>query len=158
MTQVATRVLFVCLGNICRSPQAEALCQNYVDEQGLSHHFELQSAGTGSWHIGKGADPRSAQTAKSHGVDLSSHCAQQVNANNIAQWDFFVAMDCCNYDELTRMGVAPEHMILMRFADGEQDVPDPYYGGDQGFENVFNILEHNAGLVMQHLLKKYSSN
>lgn len=158
MTQAVKRILFVCLGNICRSPQAEALCQSYVDAQGLNHFFELQSAGTGSWHIGKGADQRSAQVAKSHGVDLSAHRAQQVNRQNISQWDEFVAMDRCNYDDLLCMGVDPQQLILMRFSDEEKDVPDPYYGGEQGFEDVFQLLERNAAVVMQHLFEKHNAN
>jgi len=149
------RIVFVCLGNICRSPQAEALCQKYVDDCGLSSFFELSSAGTGSWHIGNGADQRSAQTAQQHGVDLSAHRAQQIHAGNMSQWDEFVAMDCSNYDELLRMGVDHSKLIFMRFSDDAQDVPDPYYGGEQGFEEVFRILENNATHVMNHFFDKY---
>jgi len=156
MTQTAVRVLFVCLGNICRSPQAEALFQNSLDERGMAHYFKIESAGTGSWHIGIGADQRAVLTAKQHGVDLSQHVAQQVHAGNIAQWDEFVAMDSNNHDELLRMGVDSKRLIRMRFNDEHEDVPDPYYGGEKGFENVFNILEKNTTHVMQYLFEKYS--
>ncbi len=152
------RVLFVCLGNICRSPLAEVVAKHRAEALNLSHHFEFASAGTGSWHIGNGADPRSADIARQYGLDLSRHRAQQVTARNINQWDWFVAMDNDNYANLLAMGVPRERTLLMRqFEDGADgfapDVPDPYYGGPDGFEDAYRMLMFNADRILDYLSK-----
>lgn len=153
MSQV--RVLFVCLGNICRSPLAEVVVAGQASKRDLSGLFHFASAGTGSWHIGNGADHRSAQTARAHGLDLSDHCAQQITANKIGQWDWFVAMDGSNHGDLLRMGVPEERLLLMRqFEPGHQyvpDVPDPYYGGPDGFEDAYRMLCDNADRLLDYL-------
>jgi len=152
------RVLFVCLGNICRSPLAEVVVAGQAQKRGLNDQFHFESAGTGSWHIGNGADHRSAQTAREHGLDLSVHRAQQITAATIGQWDWFVAMDGSNYADLLRMGVAEDRLLLMRqFEPGFEhvpDVPDPYYGGPDGFEDAYRMLCDNADRVLDYLETK----
>lgn len=153
MSQV--RVLFVCLGNICRSPLAEVVVAGQAEKRGLGNTFHFASAGTGSWHIGNGADHRSAQTARAHGLDLSNHQAQQITPAKVGQWEWFIAMDQSNYSDLLRMGVPEERLLLMRqFEPGFDripDVPDPYYGGPDGFEDAYRMLCDNADRLLDYL-------
>jgi len=149
------RVLFVCLGNICRSPLAEAVVRARAAERRLDGHFLFASAGTGDWHVGGGADPRSAMTARRHGLDLSRHCARQITAEGIREWDWFVAMDASNRLDLLAMGAHETRVLMMRQFEGPTpppDVPDPYYGNGDGFERVFRLLEANADPLLDHLL------
>ena len=153
MNQV--KVLFVCLGNICRSPLAEVVVAGQAERRNLNENFHFASAGTGSWHIGNGADHRSAQTASAHGLDLSNHQAQQITRTKIDRWDWFVAMDQSNYTDLLRMGAPEERLLLMRqFEPGFDrvpDVPDPYYGGPDGFEDAYRMLCDNADRLLDYL-------
>jgi protein-tyrosine phosphatase len=151
-----TRVLFVCLGNICRSPLAEVVVRDRALARGLGAHFDFASAGTGDWHIGNGADPRSADTAERYGHDLSGHRASQITAVGVSDWQWFVAMDADNHANLLAMG-APEARVLMmrRFEAGAgaiPDVPDPYYGGPDGFDRVYAMLRDNADPMLDFLL------
>lgn len=154
----AIRVLFVCLGNICRSPLAEIVVQGQAKKKGVSSQFIFASAGTGDWHAGGPADARSAQTAIQHGLDLSGHRAQQITANKVSDWDWFVAMDDDNRINLLAMGVPEERLLMMRqFEAGSDitlDVPDPYYGGADGFENAYHMLCDNADHVLDYLVKQ----
>lgn len=156
MSQV--KVLFVCLGNICRSPLAEVVVAGQAEKRGLHETFYFASAGTGSWHIGHGADHRSAQTATAHGLDLSNHQAQQITAAKVDQWDWFVAMDQSNFSDLLSMGVPKDRLLLMRqFEPGFDripDVPDPYYGGPDGFENAYRMLCDNANRLLDQLIEQ----
>ena len=151
--QKTTRVLFVCLGNICRSPLAEVVVKGAAIQRGLDHyHFE--SAGTGDWHVGGSADRRSASKAIDHGLDLSGHQAQQITAQNIQSWDWFVAMDQANYQELLSMGAKASQILMMRqfeAGDMRRDVPDPYYGGSAGFEVAYQMLAANAESLLDFL-------
>ncbi|MDQ7003919.1 MAG: low molecular weight protein-tyrosine-phosphatase [Ghiorsea sp.] len=147
------RVIFICLGNICRSPLAEVVVKSMVEKQGLSALFHFESAGTGDWHIGKGADPRSASKALEKKLSLNHHAAQQMTASKIQDWDIFVAMDRDNRRNLITMGAKPEQILMMRDFEGvcpAPDVPDPYYGGAHGFEDAYVMLQNNA----QGLLRK----
>jgi protein-tyrosine phosphatase len=147
-------VLFVCLGNICRSPLAEVIVKSVAREQGLSHQFHFASAGTGSWHVGGGADPRSAAKALEKGLSLEQHRARQITSRNIGDWDIFVAMDSANRRDLLAMGAKPEQVWMMRAFEGTSpvpDVPDPYYGGASGFEDVYQMLKTNAYGLLEHL-------
>ncbi|MDQ6953849.1 MAG: low molecular weight protein-tyrosine-phosphatase [Mariprofundaceae bacterium] len=150
-----TRVLFVCLGNICRSPLAEVIVSSQAEKKGLAEQFSFSSAGTGDWHIGGRADPRSEQTAKQHGLDLSQHQAQQITRNNINLWDYFVAMDADNHRNLLHMGVHPGRLLMMRQFESAGEislnVPDPYYGGEDGFEDIYHIFCANADILLRHL-------
>jgi len=148
------KVLFVCLGNICRSPLAEVVVKGVAKQRGLEHyHFE--SAGTGSWHVGGAADHRSAAKASEYGLDLSTHKAQQITPHNVDNWDWFVAMDSANHSDLLRMGVPKSRLLLMRQfeSDGSYiaDVPDPYYGGPDGFEDAYQMLVANAEKLLDYL-------
>lgn len=149
------RVLFVCLGNICRSPLAEVVVKKMAEERGLAGRYRFASAGTGSWHIGCGADQRSAATAAAHGLDLSDHSAQQITAEKVPHWDWFVAMDDDNRNSLLAMGAPEERVLMMRqFEAGRAtslDVPDPYYGGPDGFEIAYNMLTDNAAYLLAYL-------
>jgi protein-tyrosine phosphatase len=152
------RVLFVCLGNICRSPLAEVVVCDRAAKRGLDSRFHFASAGTGSWHVGNGADHRSAQTAREHGLDLSKHSAQQITAAKAGRWDWFVAMDASNHSDLLRMGVSEARLLTMRqFEPGfttSPDVPDPYYGGPDGFEDAYQMLCENADRLLEYLEEK----
>lgn len=149
------RILFVCLGNICRSPLAEVVVCDRAGRRSLNGRFNFESAGTGSWHIGKGADHRSAQTAREHGLDLSSHAAQQITGHNVDNWDWFIAMDWDNRNDLLAMGVPKERLLMMRQFETDDDlipdVPDPYYGGPGGFEDAYLMLCENADRLLDYL-------
>ncbi len=157
MQASTTRVLFVCLGNICRSPLAEAIVRQRALTRGLDRQFYFASAGTGDWHIGGGADVRSAVTAKAHGVDLGRHRAMQITSSGIPHWHWFVAMDMDNKKDLLAMGVNEERVLMMRQFELEghaaaPDVPDPYYGGDDGFEKMYQLLTANADPLLDYLI------
>lgn len=138
-------VLFVCLGNICRSPTAEGIFAHLVLEAGLAESIAIDSAGTGAWHKGERADRRARETAKRRGIELLSR-ARAVHADNFERFDYIVAMDRSNRDNL--LNLAPQQhadkIVMMRSFDStaepDAEVPDPYYGGDRGFENVFDLV------------------
>lgn len=152
------RVLFVCLGNICRSPLAEIIVHGQAEKKGISHQFIFASAGTGDWHVGGPADVRSVQTAAQHGLDLSQHRAQQITANKVNDWDWFVAMDDDNRTNLLAMGVPENRLFMMRQFETDSstilDVPDPYYGGADGFEDAYAMLCNNADYILDYLLQQ----
>lgn len=141
-----TSVLFVCLGNICRSPLAEGVFLHRAEEAGLSASFRVDSAGTGAWHVGERPDPRSLQVAAEHGVALPGR-ARQVTPEDLRTFDVVVAMDRDNLAALRELqtssgGTARLH-LLREFdpaADGDE-VPDPYYGGPLGFEEVYGMVD-----------------
>jgi len=146
-------VLFVCLGNICRSPLAEVVVKAATKQRGLTQ-FHFESAGTGDWHVGGGADHRSASKAIDHGLDLSRHQAQQITASGISSWHWFVAMDQANRQGLLAMGADASRVLMMRqFEAGAvvKDVPDPYYGGTSGFEDAYQMLAANAEALLDYL-------
>lgn len=143
-------VLFVCLGNICRSPLAKCIFESKVEKRGMQHLFAIDSCGTGGWHEGNGADPRSVWVAASRGIELV-HTARQVRAASDMAFDFVVAMDRANRRDLLKLGFDASRVHLMRQFDpaltasqrpeADLDVPDPYYGGDSGFETVYSMLD-----------------
>ncbi|MEM1185603.1 MAG: low molecular weight protein-tyrosine-phosphatase [Planctomycetota bacterium] len=140
------RVCFVCLGNICRSPLAEGIFIHLAKERGLTDRFEVDSSGTGGWHAGNPADPRSIEVAKRHGVLLPSR-ARQFESSDTDRFDLFLAMDRDNRDTLIERGVPESKVRLMRSYDPEYgkdesilDVPDPYYDGLEGFDHVYDML------------------
>ena len=148
------RVLFVCLGNICRSPLAEIIVRQAADRRKLNGRFHFASAGTGDWHIGERADQRSAATAERHGLDLSSHRARQITKQNAGDWHWFVAMDQQNRRDLMRLDIPASRILMMRqFENPERvpDVPDPYFGGPDGFEHAYRMLAENAESLLDHL-------
>lgn len=139
------KVLFVCLGNICRSPSAHGVFQALLDEQGLNNQVEVDSAGTAAYHIGKAPDPRSTAAATKRGVDLSPLRARQAVLDDFSAFDYILAMDSENLSNLARLKPANYQGHLGLFLDfaqtPESEVPDPYYGDDQGFEHVLDLVE-----------------
>jgi len=158
------RVLFVCLGNICRSPLAEVIVKDTAKKLQSDHNFHVESAGTGNWHIGGQADPRSAAIAEQYGLDLSQHKAQQITTHTIHHWDFLIAMDHDNRLNLLAMGASSSQILMMRQFEKKHDhvqdiqnVPDPYYGGDHGFEDVYQMLSINTEKLLNYILQDDAS-
>lgn len=154
-----TRVLFVCLGNICRSPAAEGVFRHLVAEAGLSDRFVIDSAGTGAWHTGEGADPRMQQAAARRNVPLTS-LARQVSADDYNRFDYILAMDASNLQYLRRHAPKGHRAALRLFRDFDPDspgadVPDPYYGDDQGFDDVVDIVTRTAQALLDHLVRSH---
>ena len=149
------RVLFVCLGNICRSPTAEAVMRQRLQQAGLAERIELDSAGTGDWHVGKAPDSRTQQAASRRGYDLSSLRGRQVSVDDFARFDLILAMDSVNLHDLQRMRPANARaeldLYLRRFELAEDEVPDPYYGGSEGFEQVLDLLEQASDALLIEL-------
>ncbi len=149
------RVLFVCLGNICRSPTAEAVMRQRLQQAGLADRIEVDSAGTGDWHVGKAPDSRTQQAASRRGYDLSSLRGRQVSVDDFARFDLILAMDGANLRDLQRMRPAQARseldLYLRRFELAEDDVPDPYYGGSEGFEHVLDLLEQASDALLIEL-------
>ncbi len=147
-----TRILFVCLGNICRSPSAEAVFRHRAEAAGLDGDVTVDSAGTGDWHVGKRADPRAIAAARGRGVEVTS-IARQVRTSDFERFDLLIAMDSSNHADLTAMpGADPGRLRMMREFAGEPglDVPDPYYGAEDGFDEVLDILERACdGLIAE---------
>lgn len=151
-----TSILFVCLGNICRSPLAEGVFRHQVGDAGLDDRFEIDSAGTGGWHVGNPPDPRSSAVALQHGVSLAGQAARQVTADDFDHFDWIVAMDRSNLRDLEAIcgsGDRRARLVLLRDFDPEPEggeVPDPYYGGPGGFDRVYAMVERScAALLVQ---------
>ncbi len=160
--RVSYRVTVVCLGNICRSPIAEAVVRDRIQRAGLERTVVVDSAGTGDWHLGHPADPRALATLAAHGYALD-HRARQIDSSWFADIDLILAMDTANYQDLLAMqsaaGTSTEVRMLRAFDpqlahEAEPstglEVPDPYYGGDKGFETALHMIESAAdGLVAE---------
>lgn len=155
-----TRFLMVCLGNICRSPTAQAVMEKRIADAGLQHCMMVDSAGTAAYHIGKAPDPRASSAAARRGYDLSPQRARQVSANDFHHFDYILAMDSSNLAHLLQMapeGSADKVSLLLSHAAPSQvlpkvlvttDVPDPYYGGDSGFEQVLDLVEQACDALL----------
>jgi protein-tyrosine phosphatase len=144
MSQI--KVLFVCMGNICRSPTAEGVFRHVIQQQGTADRFLVDSAGTHAYHVGEQPDRRAQQTARARGIDLAFIRARKVTRSDFAEFDYILAMDSDNYQNLLAICPAEYEDKVQLFLDyatnsHEQDVPDPYYGGQQGFEHVFDLVE-----------------
>lgn len=154
-----TRVLFVCLGNICRSPAAEGLFLHRLQQRGLSDAFVVDSAGTGSWHVGKPADARMIRAAEARGVLLPSR-ARQITAADLQSFDQILTMDASNLANVRRL--APAEAITARIEPmtaycrrhHADEVPDPYYGGTDGFNDVLDLLEDACDGLLEALLER----
>lgn len=144
-----TRILFVCTGNICRSPSAEAIVRTLAARKGLSDKLELESAGTTSFHVGQAPDPRAQKAARARGYDLSPIRARQVTRKDFQYFDLLLAMDSSHHANLLDLcrGDDERLRLFMEFAPkhrGRLDVPDPYYGGAKGFETMLDMIEQGA--------------
>jgi len=153
------KVLFICMGNICRSPTAEGVFRNLVEKAGLQELIEIDSAGTHAYHVGEPPDARAQETALKRGFDLSSQQARRAVADDFLMFDYVVAMDQDNYHAL--YAICPEGMedkihLLMDYAPSfrTREVPDPYYGGPSGFEQVFDMVEEAAAGLLQALQQR----
>lgn len=152
------KLLFVCMGNICRSPSAEGVFQKLLDDTDLNHQFIIDSAGTHAYHVGQPPDSRSQQAAAARGVEIGHQLARQVTVADLDNFDLLLAMDKQNYHAMQELAVSDLQRqrirLMMEFATQlpEQEVPDPYYGQGQGFERVLNLLEQAADGLLQTLL------
>ncbi|MGW8122111.1 low molecular weight protein-tyrosine-phosphatase [Roseivirga echinicomitans] len=158
MGRTKVKVLFVCLGNICRSPLAEAVFRAKVIERGLASVFTIDSCGTANYHIGKQPDERTLQNARQNGVDLN-HQARQFSVNDFYDFDYIIPMDDSNAQNIARLAPKNSHaeVYLMRGFDDtalNADVPDPYYGGEEGFQNVFEIINRSTEGLLNFILDK----
>ncbi|MFP3498063.1 low molecular weight protein-tyrosine-phosphatase [Pseudomonas sp. SIMBA_059] len=148
-------VLFVCLGNICRSPTAEGVLRHKLREAGLAGQVEVASAGTGHWHVGNPPDQRSQRAALARGYDLSAQRAQQVSRADFERYDLILAMDHSNLRNLNLLqpgqGRAQVDLFLRRYGAEVDEVPDPYYEGEQGFERVLDLIEQACDLLVIEL-------
>ena len=140
-----TRVLFVCLGNICRSPTAHGVFESLVKGKGLDDRIQIDSCGTGGWHIGESPDKRASAHARKRGYDLSHLRARQVEEHDFDAFDYVLAMDNANLGDLKAIKPSSARTSPKLFLSygrfDETEVPDPYYGGDQGFEHVLDLVE-----------------
>lgn len=158
------KIMFVCLGNICRSPLAEAVFREHVRRAGLEGVFDIQSSGTGHWHVGNQADHRMRQTAARHGVPLDSHRAQQFADMHLEDFDHIIVMDKSNLHDVLYLDTKDRFgnkVRLFREFDpepGDYQVPDPYYGGPEGFEDVFSIVDRTAAVLLERLIDEHQLN
>lgn len=151
------RILFVCMGNICRSPTAEGVFRQVLTARAPELHIEIDSAGTHDYHVGNPPDRRAIEAAKRRGIDLSALRARMVSAEDFGHYDLILAMDEENLRELKRRAPATHHeriRLMMEFAPQAPSrwVPDPYYGGAQGFEEVLDLLEEAANGLLREVL------
>lgn len=152
------KILFVCLGNICRSPLAEAIFNHKIKVQKLDHFFESDSCGTGNYHLGGPADSRTISIALKNKVDIN-HIVRQLSEDDLIDYDQIIAMDQNNYSNILRVASAKDNQYklrLMRDYDpqGKGDVPDPYYGTEKDFQEVFKILDRSMDQLIAKLKTK----
>jgi len=149
-------VIFICMGNICRSPTAEAVFRHQVEQAGLTEQILIDSAGTHDYHIGEAPDARTQRAARKRGYDLSNLRGRQVVVADFYRFDYMLAMDEANLEILKRLRPrdAQSHLgLLLEFAERhtEREVPDPYFGGADGFERVLDMVEDAAAGLLKHL-------
>jgi protein-tyrosine phosphatase len=154
------KVLFVCMGNICRSPTAHGVFRALVEREGLSQRISIDSAGTHAYHVGSRPDKRAQATALSRGIDLSDLVARRVAPEDFDVFDYVLAMDQDNFIALSE--ICPDPLIdriqmFMDFAPGmrTREVPDPYYGGPSGFERVFDLVEAAAQGLLEDIRQRH---
>ena len=154
------KVLFVCMGNICRSPSAEGVFRDKISAAGLSNKVYIDSAGTHAYHVGNPPDPRSQEAAIKRNFDLSAQRARKVEVSDFDEFDYVIAMDMSNEDDL--QAICPDgkeekiHLFLKFSANtSTKEVPDPYYGGGNGFETVLDLIEDAADGLIVHLQKHH---
>ncbi|MFD2603182.1 low molecular weight protein-tyrosine-phosphatase [Flavobacterium suzhouense] len=152
------KILMVCLGNICRSPLAEGILQSKLP----AGDFIVDSAGTGNWHAGEGPDRRSVATAKNRGLDISCQKARQIKVSDFDTFDHIYVMDTSNLSDVQKLAPnasakAKVKLMMNEVHPGKNvNVPDPYYGGPEGFDNVYDMLDEACEIVARKLLKEHS--
>jgi len=154
-------VLFVCTGNICRSPTAEGMFRHKARAAGLEGRIRIDSAGVTAYHVGEPPDPRAAEAAEQRGYSLDGQCARQVDAADFARFDLLVAMDRSHFSRLRAMApddASRDQVVMMsafaRRPNTPRDVPDPYYGGGGGFERVLDMLEDATDGLLDHVRRR----
>lgn len=153
-------VVFICMGNICRSPTAEGVFRHLVHQEGLADWISTDSAGTHAYHIGEQPDRRAQQTALSRGIDLSDLRGRKAIENDFYEFDYVLAMDDDNYQLLENIcpeGLESKLSLFLDFSKeySETQVPDPYYGGDKGFEYVFDLVESASRGLLDDIKTQY---
>ena len=151
-------VLFVCLGNICRSPAAEAIFQSLINDKGIGNQFIVDSAGTGSWHVGKKADSRMRFAAKQRNINITSN-ARQIREDDFRKFKYILVMDDSNFNnviDLKNRVKGSDFAKILKIQDfssifNEKEVPDPYFGGDAGFDHVLDILEDSVSCFLEQI-------
>lgn len=152
------KILMVCLGNICRSPLAEGILMSKLPRR----TFIVDSAGTGSWHVGQQPDERSIAIAKKNGIDITYQRGRHFTADDLDAYDYIYVMDNSNFDDVIKLAQNEEQrskvqLILNEIFPGENvDVPDPYYGSQFGFENVFRMLDETCDIIAKKLIAKHT--
>ena len=156
-------VLFVCMGNICRSPTAQGVFEKYVAAEGLNNHINVDSAGTHAYHVGEQPDIRAQKSALARNIDISHIRARKAIENDFLQFDYILAMDRENYQNL--LGLCPqdcEHKLRLFLSFAPQldveEVPDPYYGGPKGFENVLDLIEEASKALLMDIKNHHLNN
>ena len=152
-------VLFVCLGNICRSPAAEAIFLKLINDKGIDREFVVDSAGTGSWHIGKQADSRMRFAAKQRNIHILSN-ARQIREDDFSKFNYIAVMDNSNFEDVNDFKnrvKGSDFAKIVKIQDfskafADKEVPDPYFGGDAGFDNVLNILEDSVSCFLGNII------
>ena len=154
-------VLFVCLGNICRSPLAEGVFRHHVEEAGMNDRFDIDSAGTSSYHTGDSPDSRTTAVARARGIALRG-ASRQITTGDLARFDYVIVMDEENRAAVKRLAreKSPRAVVhmLREFdpeAHGDLDVPDPYYGGERGFESVHDMVDRATRTLLGHLRERH---
>ena len=155
------RIMFICTGNICRSPLAHAVFEHLVKQEGLENKIEIESSGTGAWHVGEQADSRMRRTASDHGVRLN-HRSRQLHRKDLSDYDLLLTMDLHNYRDTLALCRSEEerHKVRMfRDYDPEEggDVPDPWYGGMDGFEIVWHIVFRTCTSLLDEIRKELAA-
>ena len=172
MSKSSVAVLFVCLGNICRSPTAHGVFQHKVEQAGLAQNIAVDSCGTGAWHAGESPDAHATQAASVRGYDLSSQRARQLQAEDFAQFDYILVMDGNNLSDINALKPAAHQGVvdlMLRYSTlassasteaqtshQDFDVPDPYYGGVNGFDQVLDMIEQASVSLLEAIRQQHS--
>jgi protein-tyrosine phosphatase len=155
-TYTPHRILFICMGNICRSPIAECVFRHKIKQRGVEHLFEADSAGTGGWHAGEPPDQRACSIMTAKGVPVVGR-ARQITRADFSRFDLLLCMDEDNCERILTMGAPPEKVRLLLECDSQagcREVPDPYYGGADGFEHVFRLIDSACEALLEELLRE----
>lgn len=158
-SQPIKSILFVCMGNICRSPSAENVMRKFLEEEGLENQVRCDSAGTINYHAGRSPDPRMTVAGKRRGYAMTG-TARQVTAKDLDEFDLIIAMDNDNFADLEKLATDSNKHKLKKFCEycvhhSDTEVPDPYYGGAEGFEHVLDLLEDGCEEILEQILAKH---